>query len=158
MTCTALAQRAHLRPVSCSIFYSRPLISIPLCLYSDATNKLFSLNVVILWFWTDEHSSGFLIPWIGSHPEQCGDIYGDPGSPQPTNNLPLLEKFPLSLTGSKWSPPTSVDGGILERRGWCSFHLLKHLKCIWSKEEKINHSVGSWQGDGQDDLICLSHY
>lgn len=118
VTCNALAQRASVRAISSSIFYSRASISIPLCLYSDSTNKLFSLNVpgAILWFWTDEDPFGFLIPSNWAIPEQRGDIWGvktappHPTSP-PANNLPLLEKFPQSLTGRKWSPITSAGWG-----------------------------------------------
>ena len=155
------AQPASIGAMSCSIFYSRASIPIPLCFLLRIYKYIISFecsrgHFVILDRWTFLRISKS--SELGHKQNEEETFGGGKGSPQFTNNLPRLEKFPLSLTGRKSSPVTSVDCGTLEGANWCNFHLLKHLKCIWSKEEKINHSVGSWQGDGQDDLICLSHY
>lgn len=163
--CNSLAQRASIRAVSCSLFYSKGISINPLALYSDFTNKLFPLKVpgAILWFWTGEPSSGFLISVNWAKTRNKEETSG--GGKAAPNPQTTFHSWKNSHRASQAeyrvrisSPVTSVDRGTLEGDNWCNFHLLKHLKCIWSKEEKINHSAGSWQGDGQDDLICLSHY
>lgn len=118
--------------VGCSAFYSRASLSSPLCVCSDATYKLFALNIpgAILWFGIGKHSlnSQFLQNG-GPYPDKEDRVRGEKHSFPPPQTT-FLGKIPTEshrqeIKSSNFSRRWNSSG-----RQRCNFHLLKHLICI----------------------------